>query len=76
MKAPWEHAKKILSGKSRGGNLMILSIFLIVLGGWSSTLQSLIGTEPNTGGFDAGNAFIMLGIIAFMWGAQSYLSGN
>src|SRR5207245_2154027 len=45
----WGKAKAILSGKSRGANLVILAIFLVSASGVTDALTSRLGVPSETG---------------------------
>jgi hypothetical protein len=67
----WGRAKSILMGRSRGRNLIVLGVFLLVLAGAFSIVNRLLFSETSS---SISYPFIIVGIIAIMWGMQRYLS--
>lgn len=67
----WGRAKAILLGKSRGRNMLVLGIFLVVISGIADAMSATTGIPTETG-----TTLRMLGIIAFVWGGMLYMRGD
>ena len=67
----WGKARKILSGKDRGRNVIVLAFFMFTIGTVVEFAGRLVLDEDNIGMF-----FIVLGAIAFGVGLGAYLNPN
>ena len=67
----WGKAKEILKGKSRGANLLVLGVFLLVMSGVSDALSRTSGIPTPVG--DSLRTFAFL---AFIWGGMMYMRGD
>lgn len=67
--ATWRDVRKILKGKNKGSNLIILGIFLITLGASYQILEP-IGTSSLS---VVGSLLILLGLMAFFIGFLIYV---
>jgi len=68
MATPWGQADRILKGKSKGANLIVLGIFMIIIGG---IVES--GTVPSISR-EAGTTLRTLAILVVGFGIGSYLA--
>jgi len=67
----WGKAKAILSGKSRGANLVILALFLVFASGVSDAVTSRLGFPS-----EAGATLRVFAALSFGAGIVSYVRGD
>lgn len=70
MRTPWGEARRILKGKSRGANLIVLGVFFIIIGG---TIES--GSIPQISR-EAGTTMRTLATLLIGFGIGTYASGS
>jgi hypothetical protein len=66
----WQTVKQILGSKSRGARLMAVGVLLLSIGEISDIVRGIL-CIPREGS----NPILLLGEMAFIWGAMSYIFG-